>query len=121
MKILKHKNILLIIADQHRQDCLGFAGKAPVRTPNIDRLQKNGISFDNAITPCPLCGPARASLFTSLYSHQARGILEEEALGARDYMEAGIETDMMTIFLIPTIRMRLMIWRQWFIVKYNND
>ncbi|NQT58094.1 MAG: sulfatase-like hydrolase/transferase [Bacteroidetes bacterium] len=88
-------NILLIIADQHRQDCLGFAGKAPVKTPNIDRLQKNGISFDNAITPCPLCGPARASLFTSLYSHQAKGILEEEALGARDYMEAGIETDMM--------------------------
>ena len=92
---MQPQNIMLIIADQHRQDCLGFNKRTPVRTPNIDRLQKGGISFDNAITPCPLCGPARASLFTSLYSHQARGILEEEDLGARDEMEAGVETDMM--------------------------
>ena len=93
--ILKPQNILLIIADQHRQDCLGFNGRTLVETPNIDRLQKSGISFDDTITPCPLCGPARASLFTSLYSHQARGILEEEKLGARDKMEVGMVTDMM--------------------------
>ncbi len=66
-------NILLIISDQQRADTLGFADKTPCRTPHLDALAERGISFDRAITPCPLCGPARASIFTGLYPHQARG------------------------------------------------
>ncbi|MEP1208115.1 MAG: sulfatase-like hydrolase/transferase [Rhizobiaceae bacterium] len=63
-------NVLLIMTDQQRPDTLGFRGQTPCRTPNIDRLAAEGISFDRAMTPCPLCLPSRASLFTGLYPTQ---------------------------------------------------
>ncbi len=74
-------NILLIISDQQRTDTLGFLGRTPCRTPHLDRLAAEGVSFDCALTPCPLCGPARASLFTGLYPHQARGVVEPGCTG----------------------------------------
>lgn len=93
---MKRPNILFILADQYRADCLGFKGlHRHLRTPNLDRLAANGVSFDRAVSPAPICGPARCSIFTGLYPHQARGILQEENLGARDEMEVGIERDMM--------------------------
>ncbi|NRB16366.1 MAG: sulfatase-like hydrolase/transferase [Rhodobacteraceae bacterium] len=63
-------NVLLIITDQQRPDTLGFRGQTPCRTPNIDSLAAEGVSFDRAITPCPLCLPSRASMFTGLYPTQ---------------------------------------------------
>jgi len=63
-------NILLIMTDQQRTDTLGFRKETPCRTPHIDSIAENGVSFDNAITPCPLCLPSRASLFTGLYPTQ---------------------------------------------------
>ena len=66
------KNILLLFVDQHRQDCLGCYGNPVVRTPNIDRLAKNGIRFNNAYTPAPVCSPARMSLQSSLWPHKHR-------------------------------------------------
>ena len=77
-------NILLIISDQQRAETLGFAGKTPCRTPNLDALATGGVSFDRAITPCPLCGPARASIFTGLCPHQARGAAGRDLDGGRD-------------------------------------
>jgi arylsulfatase A-like enzyme len=86
----------VILPDQYRADCLGFRGIHPqLRTPHLDRLAAQGISFDRAVSPAPLCGPARCAIFSGRYPHQARGILEEEKLGARDYMEIGVERDMM--------------------------
>lgn len=52
-------NILIIVADQHRYDCIGYAGQYPVRTPNLDRLAEEGVWFSNAYTPIPICAPAR--------------------------------------------------------------
>jgi len=63
-------NILLIVTDQQRPDTLGYRGQSPCRTPNIDGIAACGVSFDNTITPCPLCLPSRASLFTGLYPTQ---------------------------------------------------
>ena len=60
-------SILLILTDQQRPDTLGYLGQTPCVTPNIDRIAATGTSFNNTITPCPLCLPARASLFTSRY------------------------------------------------------
>ncbi|MCL2095557.1 MAG: sulfatase-like hydrolase/transferase [Oscillospiraceae bacterium] len=58
------KNLLFIMCDQQRYDCIGFAGIRPVKTPNIDRIAKNGVWFKNAYTPIPVCAPARQSLIT---------------------------------------------------------
>lgn len=55
-------NVLLITADQLRWDCVGFSGKYPVRTPHLDRLAAQGVSFSHAYSVLPVCAPARQSL-----------------------------------------------------------
>jgi len=60
----KKPNVLLIMVDQLRYDSLGFVGKVPVKTPNIDRLARKGLSFTNAFTTIPTCCPARQSFLT---------------------------------------------------------
>jgi arylsulfatase len=59
-------NILLIIADQWRGDCLGIDGHPDVKTPVLDRLAATGTRFANAYTACPSCIPARAALYTGM-------------------------------------------------------
>ncbi len=63
-------NVLLIMTDQQRPDTLGYRGLTPCQTPNIDSVAASGVTFCNTITPCPLCLPSRASLFTGLYPTQ---------------------------------------------------
>ena len=79
-------NILLIITDQQRSDTLGFTGQTPCRTPTIDRLAAEGVSFDRAITTCPLCAPARASIFTGQYAHQVDMLRNDTALHAPPHL-----------------------------------
>ncbi|MHB9028419.1 MAG: sulfatase-like hydrolase/transferase [Candidatus Latescibacterota bacterium] len=63
------RNILLLFADQHRQDCVGAYGNKVVQTPNLDRLARTGIRFNNAYTPAPVCTPARACVQTGQWAH----------------------------------------------------
>lgn len=63
-------NILFILTDQQRFDCLRAYGNELVHTPNIDRLTREGVTFDRAYTTCPLCTPARGSIHTGYYPHQ---------------------------------------------------
>ena len=63
-------NVLLVMSDQQRPDTLGFRHETPCKTPHMDRLAREGVSFDRAMTPCPLCLPSRAALFTGLYPHE---------------------------------------------------
>ncbi len=62
----RRPNLLLIFADQMRQDC-GFMGNTQVRTPNLDRMAAQGVVFENAVSTCPVCTPYRASLLTGRY------------------------------------------------------
>ncbi len=66
-------NIVLVMTDQHRFDCLGVTGNPDVRTPNLDSLAERGVLFDNCFCTAPLCTPARYSLLTGLYPHQHLG------------------------------------------------
>ncbi len=61
---MTNKNILLIICDQFRWDCLSILGHKVVDTPNLDTLASQGTLFTNAYSPSPSCIPARACLFT---------------------------------------------------------
>ncbi len=61
------RNILLIHSDQHRFDCVAVNGHRLVRTPNMDRLAREGANFTRAYTPNPVCSPARASLQTGTW------------------------------------------------------
>jgi len=57
-------NIVLVLADQWRAEAFGYAGNPDVKTPNLDRLQREGIHFVNAVSGMPVCCPARASFLT---------------------------------------------------------
>ena len=65
----KKSNIILILTDQHRLSAVGAYGDTPCSTPNIDRLAREGVRFDNAYTTCPVCSPARATIMTGQYPH----------------------------------------------------
>ncbi|MDD9268854.1 sulfatase-like hydrolase/transferase [Paenibacillus sp. GCM10023248] len=58
---VKQPNLLVIMADQLRYDCLGYSGLAPVQTPHLDSLAAGGMWFENAYNHIPICGPARQS------------------------------------------------------------
>ena len=64
-------NILLILSDDHRYDFMSFMEESPefLETPNLDRIAKEGMRFDHAFVTNSLCGPARAVVLTSKYSH----------------------------------------------------
>lgn len=64
---MSRPNILLIHADQHRQDCVGVNGHPLLQTPALDRLARQGVNFSHAFTPIPVCTPARASLLTGTW------------------------------------------------------
>ncbi len=57
-------NILLLMTDQQRWDSLGVYGCDWAHTPNLDRLGRDGIVFDNCTVNNPICTPSRASLMT---------------------------------------------------------
>jgi arylsulfatase A-like enzyme len=63
-------NLLVLMADQFRSDLLGVNGSTSCRTPTLDRLAEEGVSFTRAYTTCPLCTPARGALFTGRYPHR---------------------------------------------------
>jgi arylsulfatase A-like enzyme len=61
-------NILLVISDQFRWDCIGAMGLNPMNlTPNLDAMASRGVIFRNAFCNQPVCAPARATIFTSQY------------------------------------------------------
>ncbi|HUX55545.1 MAG TPA: sulfatase-like hydrolase/transferase [Bacteroidales bacterium] len=57
-------NLLFIMTDQQRFDALSIAGNSVLKTPNLDRLARQGAWFKNAYTQCAVSAPTRASLLT---------------------------------------------------------
>lgn len=65
-------NLLFIMTDQQRFDALSIAGNTVLKTPNLDRLAKQGAWFRNAYAQCAVCAPTRASILTgcTVENHQ---------------------------------------------------
>ncbi len=63
------RQAILIMTDTQRKDMLGCYADTGLRTPCLDRLAAAGIRFERAYTCQPVCGPARAALFTGTYPH----------------------------------------------------
>ncbi len=63
-------NILLILSDDHAQHALSCYGNKHIKTPSLDRIAKEGMRFDHALTPNSFCTPARAAVLTGKYSHK---------------------------------------------------
>ena len=63
------KNVLFLMTDQHKPDCLAVEGDRVVRTPNLDGLAGTALRFSSAYCTNPVCAPSRASFMTGLYTH----------------------------------------------------
>lgn len=57
-------NIIYIMTDQQSATAMSCVGNEDLHTPNMDRLAKHGIRFENAYCSFPLSGPSRSSMFT---------------------------------------------------------
>ncbi len=93
-------NIVLVISDQFRWDCIGAMGLNPMNlTPNLDQMAARGVLFRNAIANQPVCAPARASMFTGQYPSKhgvwrnAFGLAENAVTLASVMKQAGYSTN----------------------------
>lgn len=94
-------NILFILTDQQRADTIGALGNPLIRTPHLDRLVREGTTFDRAYTAAPVCVPARHALVTGRSPHRT-GVVDNlcenvaadpsimEVLAARGYQTHGV-------------------------------
>ena len=64
-------NIIFIMADDLGYGELGCYGQEKIRTPNIDRLAREGMRFTQYYTASPVCAPARCSLMTGMHGGHA--------------------------------------------------
>lgn len=64
----KRPNVIVLFDDQLRPDvCGAYGGGGNITTPHINRLAREGMTFDNALSTCPLCTPYRGMLQTGRY------------------------------------------------------
>ena len=62
-----YPNIVIIMTDQQQASALPLYGNPVVQMPNLARFSEHAVTFNNAFTSCPLCVPARVSMFTGQY------------------------------------------------------
>lgn len=73
--IMKQPNILFLLADDMGHWALRCAGNTDIQTPNLDRLARQGVRFDQFFCASPVCSPARASILTGTMP-SCHGILD---------------------------------------------
>ncbi|MEL6141033.1 MAG: sulfatase [Bacteroidota bacterium] len=62
-------NIIYILADDHAEKAISAYSSELHRTPNLDRIAKEGMIFRNSFVTNSICAPSRATILTGLYSH----------------------------------------------------
>ena len=94
-------NLIFLYTEGQRWDCSSLAGHPLLKTPNMDRIGREGVRFENAFCTNALCAPARASAMTGMWS-RSTGALDNKTVHTpfphdipvfTDYLrEAGYET-----------------------------
>lgn len=91
-------NVIWVLTDQLRAQCLGYRNDPNVATPNLDNLAREGMRFDGAVAGAPWCCPFRGALLTGRYPHQNGVIRTPSALDpslptlAQPFKKAGYHT-----------------------------
>lgn len=73
-------NIIFIITDDQQSGLTSVEGNVVSKTPNIDRIAKEGAMFENFFVATPLCSPSRASFLTGQYA-QNHGVINNDRIG----------------------------------------
>ena len=80
-EVEKQPNFIIIFDDQHNSKHMGWTGQGEgIKTPNIDRLASQSVAFTNAYSSCPVCAPARHTVYTGHYPSRHGVILNDRAL-----------------------------------------
>lgn len=79
-KTSKQPNIVLIFADDAGYADFGFHGSKTMKTPNLDKLARQGVKFKQGYVSDPTCGPSRAGIITGKYQ-QRFGFTENNVPG----------------------------------------
>ena len=74
-------NVVFVFADQLRLQSLGYAGDPNAISPRIDALAAESVNFMTAVSGCPVCSPARASLLTGQYPDRHGVFVNDVYLG----------------------------------------
>lgn len=90
---ISRPNILFILTDDQGPWALGITQQSEARTPNLDRLCRQGVYFANAFCTTPVCSPSRASILTSRYGSEV-GITDW--IHPKKEPEVGLSTDFLT-------------------------
>lgn len=86
-------NFVLFIADDYSWHDAGPYGATDVRTPNLDRLAKEGATFNYAFAPSATCTPSRSAIFTGLYpfrngAHTNHSLVNDDVRTLPQYFQA---------------------------------
>jgi arylsulfatase len=65
----KKPNILMVLADQHNANHLGFMGHKQALTPRLDEFASQGTAFSRAYASNTICTPSRVSILSGQYCH----------------------------------------------------
>ncbi len=74
MEGAESRNVVFILADDHRYDAMSFLGHQFAKTPHMDAMARDGVHLKNAFVSTSLCSPSRASILTGLYTFRHRVI-----------------------------------------------
>ena len=66
-EVVRHPNVILILADDLGWTDLGCYGSDLYETPHLDRLARDGMQFTQTYSACTVCSPTRAALLTGKY------------------------------------------------------
>jgi len=87
-------NFLIILTDDQGYGDVSAYGQSGVRTPNIDRIGKEGILFTSMRSNCTVCSPSRAALLTGRYADRVGvpGVIRTQATGSWGYFAPNVST-----------------------------
>ncbi|MBM3880050.1 MAG: hypothetical protein FJ387_10080 [Verrucomicrobia bacterium] len=91
------RNVVFILADDHRYDALGFLGHPWLETPHLDALARGGVHCRNAFVTTALCSPSRASTLTGKNGLNVNG---------KRVPQKGYITDELTDYALAWLRAR---------------
>ena len=74
---LSPPNLILFMTDDQRWDAMSCAGNTIIKTPNMDRIAREGMLFKNMFVINSLCSPSRATILTGTYSH-TNGVVDNK-------------------------------------------
>lgn len=104
--IPKPKNVLFLMTDEYNMRAMSCVGHRFAQTPNLDRLARGGVLFENAYCAYPVCTASRASLHTGMWPHRhgshlnvgdpdadpQKGLSPETVLMASAFYDRGFKT-----------------------------